>query len=341
MQAKPDISMRPSGAHHLLTTAQDDGHRRHGRARYLARSWRLAMALGGALAAALPTAAHANLAHGQQISLFADGGRKNEAPQSYSQTDVNNPVGSMVHSSNVGSLANDARVADASANARIGSIGAYASTAWSISGNLPRDSINAYATAEASWFDTVTINAPGHNGQSGLWSGVLNLTGSGDFYVQNADANWPAYAFNDIDVKAPGLQPVSTTCDEGPPKFKIGEACFRQIGPPRQTMSLTFVMPIVFGQPQNFYATLRADALSAGLDCHGCTTFASVAFNHTLNWGGTTEVRDANGQVLGSYTMSSDSGMDYRVAAVPEPASWLMLLLGLALTLPLARRRRG
>ncbi|MEW9899162.1 PEP-CTERM sorting domain-containing protein, partial [Chitinivorax sp. PXF-14] len=251
------------------------------------------------------------------------------------------PLGSSVHSANSGGQAAEYRVADAQAVARIGSIGAYASTAWSIPGNLRRDSINAYATAEASWHDTITINAPGHNGQSGLWSGVLNLTGSGSYYVQDADPDRPAYAFNDIDVKAPGLQPISTRCGEGPPKFVVGEACFRQINSPRETMSLPFVMQIVLGQPQNFYATLRADSLSAGLQCPGCPTFASVAFNHTLNWGGTSSVRDASGQLLGSYTMSSDSGMDYRVAAVPEPASWLMLLFGLALTLPLARRRRS
>ena len=66
---------------------------------------------------------------------------------------------------------------------------------------------------------------------------------------------------------------------------------------------------------------------------------------HTLEWDGITSVTDADtGALVTDWTLTADSGFDYtRAAAVPEPAS--LLLLGTALSaglgLVLLRRRRA
>ena len=68
---------------------------------------------------------------------------------------------------------------------------------------------------------------------------------------------------------------------------------------------------------------------------------------HTIAWGGITEVRDANNQLVSNFSaISASSGFDYRnayVSAVPElPAPALAVLgLGLMGLVSLRRRRTG
>lgn len=51
-------------------------------------------------------------------------------------------------------------------------------------------------------------------------------------------------------------------------------------------------------------------------------------FGHTLRWGGITSVLDANGQALSGWGIESYAGLDLRVAAVPEPGTWALMLCG-------------
>ena len=56
---------------------------------------------------------------------------------------------------------------------------------------------------------------------------------------------------------------------------------------------------------------------------------ASAHFGHTLRWGGITSVVDsATGQPIESWAVTSDTGFDYSKPFVPEPASAVLLLLG-------------
>jgi hypothetical protein len=71
---------------------------------------------------------------------------------------------------------------------------------------------------------------------------------------------------------------------------------------------------------------------------------AFADLGNTIAWGGITSLLDGDGQAIGDYTAiggDNGGGFNYRQAfatAVPEPASWLLLLLGLAvLTTPLRR----
>jgi hypothetical protein len=66
-------------------------------------------------------------------------------------------------------------------------------------------------------------------------------------------------------------------------------------------------------------------------------------------WGGIVGVTDRAGNALSGWTLTAESGLDYRTAfplsppaagGVPEPASWAMLIAGFGLVGAMSRRRR-
>lgn len=64
-----------------------------------------------------------------------------------------------------------------------------------------------------------------------------------------------------------------------------------------------------------------------------------AGFGHTVYWGGIRSL-SINGAELQDFTVQSASGLDYRIAAVPEPELWLMLSAGLFVVHWRTRRRR-
>ncbi len=68
--------------------------------------------------------------------------------------------------------------------------------------------------------------------------------------------------------------------------------------------------------------------------------YAESDFGHTLRWGGVSAVLDANGQQVSGWEIESLPGVDLRVAAVPEPETYALMLAGLALVGWVARCRR-
>jgi hypothetical protein len=68
--------------------------------------------------------------------------------------------------------------------------------------------------------------------------------------------------------------------------------------------------------------------------------YAESDFGNTLRWGGISEVLDANGQPVTGWSIQSP-GVDLRVAAIPEPETYALMLTGLGLVGWAARRRQA
>ncbi|SEL89208.1 PEP-CTERM protein-sorting domain-containing protein [Roseateles sp. YR242] len=104
----------------------------------------------------------------------------------------------------------------------------------------------------------------------------------------------------------------------------------------------------IIGQPLSFTwdavvqgsATVGNFNLDAAMD--GVSAF-NTSFGSSLYWGGITEVRDVNGQLLSGITAFNAVGVDYANAlapAVPEPTTGLLMTVGALMLLAAIRRQR-
>jgi hypothetical protein len=78
---------------------------------------------------------------------------------------------------------------------------------------------------------------------------------------------------------------------------------------------------------------------------HNPIAHATADFGNTLTWGGITNVRDVNGNLVEDFRVISESGFDYRYPypeanPVPEPASLTLLASGALCAAGLGWRRR-
>lgn len=103
-------------------------------------------------------------------------------------------------------------------------------------------------------------------------------------------------------------------------------------------------IPVVFGGTQSF--TLRGDVYLSldGGSVGGTGSYQSaglVDLSHSIYWAGITSITAANGAVITNFSAIGSSGHDWgqsSVPSVPEPATYALLLCGLA-TLAWRRRR--
>ena len=95
--------------------------------------------------------------------------------------------------------------------------------------------------------------------------------------------------------------------------------------------SWTLHIPFSFDHWSSFYLQMwtMADTFVTANGTGGWLQHhAESDFGHTLRWGGISAVLDAQGQPVSGWSVASLPGVDLTVAAVPEPAEWLMLLIG-------------
>ena len=88
---------------------------------------------------------------------------------------------------------------------------------------------------------------------------------------------------------------------------------------------------------QLFYGTNTA-TLQAG-----DSASAACDYSHTLVWGGVSQVLDGMGAPVTNYSLTGATGANYAqsfAGAVPEPASWAMMLAGFGLAGVMLRRQR-
>ena len=76
----------------------------------------------------------------------------------------------------------------------------------------------------------------------------------------------------------------------------------------------------------------------------GASVGATCDMGNSVYWGGISAVRSDSGAPINNYGLTSGSGFDYRVAspelpAVPEPASWTLMIAGFGVVGSTMRRR--
>jgi cysteine-rich repeat protein len=91
----------------------------------------------------------------------------------------------------------------------------------------------------------------------------------------------------------------------------------------------------VFGAPIDLFVEGIATATAQG------EAVATADFANTIEWGGITEIRDADGTPVVDFTVISDSGVDWsEPVEAPEPGSVAMAVTGAAVLLLRSRLRR-
>ncbi len=116
-----------------------------------------------------------------------------------------------------------------------------------------------------------------------------------------------------------------------------------------------FSIPITFGT--TFELRVGAQCFTAGdtgvfaggnrpiTRLSGAAVGATCDLGNSVYWGGISGVRLANGDVVRSFGLTSVSGFDYRNAspalpAIPEPATWALMIVGFGIVGGMARKGR-
>lgn len=106
---------------------------------------------------------------------------------------------------------------------------------------------------------------------------------------------------------------------------------------PSSRRLVTVMLPYLSGQRLTVSSYLSCAAQSGrGSGAGEVGQIASCNAGRSAYWAGIAGVTDASGNSVAGWTLNSASGTDYKqsfvpIAAVPEPASWLMMLAGFAM----------
>lgn len=106
----------------------------------------------------------------------------------------------------------------------------------------------------------------------------------------------------------------------------------------------SFEVNFIFGEPlwlSLYLDTGQTSSLTSTADGGEGWSTANVDFSLSLSWKGISGLWDANGQPVTDFTALNAQGVDYALAAaVPEPGTWALMALGLALLAAFARHAR-
>jgi hypothetical protein len=182
--------------------------------------------------------------------------------------------------------------------------------------------------ASAKFADTLTFLGGAGNGTATVQvtlSGILTSTGdTGTVFV-------PATASASYDLRITSNCYPAIEC-----LHKEGHTANNQIDAPG---TYTFTLSFLFGQPIDLATELWTQAYAdGGLGPPGLDSYGTADFGSTFTWDGIVEVRDYQG-VVSNFSVTSASGANYAVSAVPLPPTLALVLPGVLAALGFARRR--
>lgn len=227
--------------------------------------------------------------------------------------------------------------------------GVLKASVWSASSKdaVALTGVRDYATshAAASFFDGITINSPNSAliGETVTVRGSLLLSGN-MLAIYNVTGHTNPYKYYDVyadvmlQLSGTGISGFVTANETHGDRGGIGLLNVSLPAPSVIPVSFTTQLGSATGIQYNL--DLQGQSLAAfgypecGDGYGPCGAHVSseltAAYDHSLLWGGISSVTDANGNPIVGFTVSSSSGFNY-ASAVPEPGTWVMMLLGLGL----------
>lgn len=203
----------------------------------------------------------------------------------------------------------------------------------------PAATFFAHGGVNGGFTDTLAVNAAGHTGQSGYLLLHVAVIGTMWATAETGSAGFEVVPYlnkQQLSAALPGYDDGSSnhlwSTDRQVGAWGVASA-------PNASLAInevvTFSLPVVVGQNMDvgLYASADAGQRSSG-------GFPGWMANSGLQF--TSFIAGANlvigGQAVPGFSIASASGLDWTVAAVPEPGTWALMLAGLGVVA--LRRRR-
>jgi hypothetical protein len=208
---------------------------------------------------------------------------------------------------------------------------------------------DAVSDSSASWGDEINISAQGIIGEAFLTANILvqgNVTAGSNILGNGlADSIFQLYLNGGQILNASSGVRVDAIRNEHYSNWTMYSkgGVVEGEGLDEMFRLYTFDIPILLGTDFSLSATLigsaQANAIYDYSTEYSGFGFASYDLGHSLYWAGISALRDANGNLITDYSLTSGSRVDYRNSLVPvssvpaPPAFWLLLsgIIGLSL----------
>lgn len=166
---------------------------------------------------------------------------------------------------------------------------------------------------EAGWIDTITIENPSMTGQIATINAFLHIDGTLDASGPNSFGRLQLF----------GATSLGTA---------LQSSYFVQAGSPVESLTVNETLLVSFdfviGTASEFGVKMQALAMTSSATSFG-QNFSDTDFFNTLTWGGIDSITVGGNEISG-YSIFSESGTDWSVAAVPLPGAGALFMLGLA-----------
>jgi hypothetical protein len=191
-------------------------------------------------------------------------------------------------------------------------------------------------SATGRWFDQIVIDSPSLHGQLGEVTFSMVVHGSlGGSVIGEYGGTWAAHYSVSFDAVSASTLAQDSASVSGSAYYDSEFS-----GDPVPGL-LTLTLPIIFGDPftVNFMMTVGASGGgNGGSPSSGASAISD--FGNTAYWNGFDRVTDELGETVSDWTVTSDSGVDFSMALIPEPGVYAAVFGVMALGLAAGRRRR-